>query len=88
MKNIFTEHPNSVGETYWVHFKFASCMGINLMMASIVCTLHAIFPFLFKKTGSSIMIKLMHRLIARKPSVGEDVAGLVTAIEHKNSHQQ
>ena len=51
--NFFTDHPASVGETYWQHFKFAVKVFLSLLKAAFTCLIHAIFPPLFPKTASS-----------------------------------
>ena len=38
-------HLREVNETYISHFKFASKIGIILIMRGIIFILHAIFPF-------------------------------------------
>lgn len=89
MKNIFTDHPHSVGESYFVHFKYAIFMSFNLLRAGLACFLHAVFPFLFKTTGSCIMIKSMHRLIERKTTIDGNLLDLLSVMESKrvNSHK-
>lgn len=58
----FTEHPASVGETYFQHFNYALSVGIVLFGLVIILIIHAFFPFLFKNTVSewlSIIVDLM-----------------------------
>jgi hypothetical protein len=86
MKNIFTEHPNSVGESYFVHLKFSCYFGLNMIAASLACLIHGIFPFLFKSTGSSILIKMMHRFVDRKPMLEDKLAGLFSVMEGKKAN--
>lgn len=62
MKNPFTEHPNSVNETYFEHLKFAMCFSFNLFVAAIACFIHSIFPFLFKYTAGKRICKIVHCL--------------------------
>ena len=45
MIELFTKHPNSVGETYWGHFKFAVIASLRLAVSSVVFFVHAVFPF-------------------------------------------
>lgn len=44
---LFTEHPNSVGETYLEHMWFALRYSFKLCLCSIASLIHAFFPFLF-----------------------------------------
>lgn len=59
MFRAFTEHPESVGETYFEHMGVASWFAMNMFVAAIACAVHAILPFAFQKTGSE-RIKLLH----------------------------
>ncbi len=47
MKNIFTEHPNSINETYLEHMKNALLIGLKLIKLFLYSLIHSIFPFLF-----------------------------------------
>ena len=58
MKNIFTEHPNSVGESYTEHMFFAILIGIKLILWGIAAIVHALFPFVLKTFVSSNIKKL------------------------------
>ena len=51
---LFQEHPNSLGETYWQHMLKAVKFSILFGAASVICLMHALFPFLFVSTASSI----------------------------------
>ena len=84
MKNIFTDHPHSIGETYWQHMKFASQFGGNMLLGSFVCFIHAVFPFLFQKTGSNILLKMTHHFVERMPNTEERIIQLSELIEKKN----
>ena len=53
-KELFTDHPNRLGESYLKHLVIAVFFGISLLFAGVVCLIHAIFPFLFVDTASSI----------------------------------
>ena len=59
MFRAFTEHPESVGETYFEHMGTASWFAMNMAVAAFACAVHAILPFAFQKTGSQ-RIKLLH----------------------------
>ncbi len=59
MRNIFTEHPNSVNETYFQHFRFACCFAVSMFFAAAACFLHALFPFWFKDTASIKIYKIV-----------------------------
>lgn len=61
MIDLFTRHPNSVGETYFEHMGMAGGFAIRLLGAFVVCTVHAFLPFLFEKTGSAMIADLYQR---------------------------
>jgi len=65
MKNIFTEHPNTVGETYFQHFLFALGTGLKLIFWGLIAIVHALFPFLFKTYVSSQITMLYQKINKR-----------------------
>ncbi len=56
-----TEHPASVDETYLEHMAFAGRLGLMLACATGAALVHALLPFLFKKTASNIVHVLYER---------------------------
>ena len=54
IKELFSEHPNNIEESYLIHMGYSLCYGFNFFCAGIACIIHAIFPFLFKKIASDI----------------------------------
>jgi hypothetical protein len=86
MKNIFTSHPQSVGESYFQHFKFASYAGMQMLLGGFACLIHAIFPFVFKSTGSTILLKMAHHFIDRMPYGETSIIHLSRLIERKVSN--
>jgi hypothetical protein len=58
MRNPFTAHPHSVGETYPEHLRFAFAYGWRMTLGGIAALLHAFFPFLFEKTASAVTDEL------------------------------
>jgi hypothetical protein len=72
MLNIFTQHPRSIQETYWEHLSFAARCGGLMVMAGLACITHAIFPFVFTTTASTMMYKLTDEMKAQtKQSQGK-----------------
>jgi len=51
----FTEHPSSVGESYFEHMLQAIKMSILSIFVCFVFFIHSIFPFLFKTLGCDIV---------------------------------
>jgi len=60
MRHLFTRHPNSVGETYWQHLRFALKFSVFMLLASLTALIHGLFPFLLSKTSSGILYKILH----------------------------
>ncbi len=83
MKNIFTEHPHSINETYLQHMKFAAIFGFNMLIGGCACLIHAIFPFLFPKTGSDYLLKMTFFFIERAPQSEARIVELSQVIEKK-----
>lgn len=57
--NAFTDHPNSVGETYWEHMAFALRFGGRMMLGGAAAFVHALCPFLCVTTASRINDELV-----------------------------
>jgi hypothetical protein len=58
MRNCFTNHPETVGETYFQHLISAFSFASRLFTAAAACLVHGLFPFLFTSTGSSAVKRL------------------------------
>ena len=72
MKNIFKDHPNAVGETYFQHFFKAFGFGIKLILIAARAFIHAIFPWCFEHSVSDRISKLNDNLKSRKNSINSD----------------
>lgn len=68
---LFTEHPDSVGESYFGHMAFAAWFAGQLAMAAGAALVHAVLPFLFETTASRIVKRLADRTHNRVPARGE-----------------
>jgi hypothetical protein len=66
LKDAFTRHPNSVGETYWEHQRAALSFAGPLALAAVCCLVHAFLPFLFDGTGSRIVKRLNDRMVVNR----------------------
>lgn len=69
---LFTEHPTSVGETYFQHMGVAFSFAGKLFIASIACFIHGLFPFFCTKRGSEIINELHDRMITHRHAQCED----------------
>ena len=70
----FTDHPASVGQTYFEHFKFAVKVSANLLKAFSACLIHAFYPPLHKNTASATIAELHNRIEERKFSELKDIS--------------
>jgi hypothetical protein len=59
MFRAFTDHPESVGETYVEHLQTASWFALTMFAGALACLIHAILPFACQTSGSR-RIKLLH----------------------------
>ena len=66
MRDLFTRHPASVGESYLEHLGMAGGFGFRMVIAGIACILHGLLPFLFVKTGSDCVTKLHERMVTKR----------------------
>ena len=65
IKKLFTDHPHATGETYFQHMWFAlylSFQGFRMFLAAFI---HAIFPFMFQKTTTNILVATQHQVQKR-----------------------
>jgi len=66
LNRLFTDHPASVGESYFQHMAAALSFTANMALATVVCLIHAFLPFLFVKTGSGIINRLHDRMVLNR----------------------
>jgi len=66
LQRLFTEHPASVGETYFQHLGTAGWFFVQMIVGAFACLMHALFPFLFVKTGSRIITVLHDRMVTNR----------------------
>jgi len=66
MLRAFTDHPESVGETYLEHMGSAWGFAGTMAVAALCCLLHGIFPFAFQKSGSRRIVELNQRMVANR----------------------
>lgn len=66
INRLFTEHPQSVGESYFEHMGMAFRFGTRMLVVSIACLLHGLLPFLFVKTGSKAIEELHDTMVTNR----------------------
>jgi hypothetical protein len=67
LKRLFTEHPESVGESYFDHMGVALSFAGPLALAAGAAFVHAFLPFLCVTTASSTVKRLYARMTNRVP---------------------
>ena len=68
----FTEHPASVGETYFQHMRCSFSFGWKMLTTAGACFLHGLFPFLFTKYGSETIAELHDCMVVRRKKYAKD----------------
>ena len=72
MRAAFTKHPASVGESYSQHMRVAASFGTRMLVTALAVYVHAIFPFLFERTGSSAITELYDRMMVARRRTHRD----------------
>ena len=66
MINIFTKHPEEVGETYFEHMYNAMRYSATFLLLFFVALIHAILPFLFTRTASCVIQEMARHIEKRE----------------------
>lgn len=85
MRNMFTEHPRNIGESYWAHFKSACQFAFYMVVGGVCCFIHAVFPFLFETTGSALLLKMIKNFVARMPATEPKIVELTNILMKKTT---
>lgn len=70
----FGKHLQDVGESYDEHFVHAGRYGVVLIGAGLACLVHAVFPFVFEKTGRRCVSQLYAHMAGRGRVTTQDAA--------------
>jgi hypothetical protein len=62
----FTEHPGSVGESYWQHMATSLAFAGTMLRGALAALVHGFFPFLCSRTGSRIVGQLHQRMVTHR----------------------
>ncbi|MBB3878105.1 DUF6356 family protein [Sphingomonas pseudosanguinis] len=65
-RRLFTEHPESVGESYVEHFGVAARFGAIMIVGGVGALVHAVVPGLCKTTGSDAVARLHAEMVAKR----------------------
>ena len=71
--SVFTRHPASVGESYFGHMAFAATFAFWLLMAAGAAIVHAVLPFMFETTASSIIRRLYAMTAGRGVTTADEI---------------
>jgi hypothetical protein len=63
---FLTEHPATVGESYFEHMQVALSFGLRMTLGGLACIVHAVLPAFFTKTGSLVVKELHDRMINKR----------------------
>ena len=66
MLNAFTDHPDSVGETYVEHMGMAWSFAGVMFVAAACCFLHGLLPFAFQTSASRRINALHARMVTNR----------------------
>jgi hypothetical protein len=66
LRDLFTEHPASVGETYGEHMGMALSFSGRMFLGAMACLIHGFLPFLFVRTGSGTIAELHERMVVNR----------------------
>jgi hypothetical protein len=66
MRNPFTEHPRSAGQTYLQHLGFALSVAGRAAVIALLAALHAVFPFLAPAAAGDRLLALADEVRAAR----------------------
>lgn len=64
----FIAHPESIGETYWEHWRMALGFSMQLFRAGTACLIHAMVPACFVTNASRAVENLHEKIFAGRRS--------------------
>jgi hypothetical protein len=80
-KEAFIAHPHAVGESYFEHMGAALRYARTFAFCTFCALVHAFLPFLFEKTASSTVRKMVADMDARMAAPHGKVAPIPQAAE-------
>lgn len=66
MLKAFTQHPETVGESYLGHLGSAWGFAFTMAVGAMACLLHGLFPFAFQSSGSRRIRELHERMVTHR----------------------
>jgi len=68
LRRLFTQHPESVGESYGQQLGVALGNALRLIAAGACALIHAVLPFCCEKTASTIVRRMVADMDRRSAS--------------------
>ena len=68
------EHLDLTKETYFQHFKFATCVGVSMIYGGLQALVHAIYPGILTKAAST-KIKKLYNMVSNKSANNDNDEG-------------
>ena len=68
------EHLDLSKETYFQHFKFATCVGVSMIYGGLQALVHAIYPGILTKAAST-KIKKLYNMVSNKSANNDNDEG-------------
>jgi hypothetical protein len=87
MRDFFTKHPASVGETYLQHMGVALSFALWLAIAALAALVHAVLPALCEKTASRIITRLHDRMVQSRCRLNPSKDAVIEAKMPENARQ-
>jgi hypothetical protein len=87
MRDLFTKHPASVGETYLQHMGMAFSFAGWLAVAALAALVHALLPPLCEKTASRIITRLHVRMVQNRCRQNSSIGELLEAKMPENARR-
>lgn len=80
IKRIFLDHPRSVDEGYWEHFRVAGSFGTAMIGGGVKALVHAVFPNAYETAGSDT-IRRLHKIMVEKRGAKRDATMEMLSVE-------
>lgn len=81
---LFVNHPRENGMSYREHFHHALYQAVRMGYGAFALVVHALFPFVFRTTGSRTIKQLHQEMEQRVVGVKKEKKEVVTKIEIKD----
>ncbi len=80
MLRAFTQHPRTVGESYFQHLGSSWSYAASMAAGAMACLLHGLFPFAFQSSGSRRIRDLHERMVTHRTAPKAVATGWTAAV--------